>query len=93
MVDKSRRIWPILITVLLGIVYFVGGGYLLNGTDYVRIGYWAAFPLTQFVYVGPMAYIRSRKGARKAMQGWLIGALVAALLLSPCWFWALLIYR
>jgi hypothetical protein len=45
------------------------------------------FPLSQFILIAPIASYCYRTGRTAAMQGWLIGAALAAVLFAPCWGW------
>ncbi|HEY3929052.1 MAG TPA: hypothetical protein VGL89_11800 [Candidatus Koribacter sp.] len=83
--DISSRGWPIFFAIVLGFFYLLGDGLIFSRVQGWQTALWAAFPLGQFIYIGPLAYSRSKSGQRKAMQGWLIGAAISAVIYAPCW--------
>lgn len=89
--DTSPRWGPMFLSVVLGLLYLAILFSLPTESQTrlaLRIAV-AGFPLAQFLYIGPLAYYAWKSGKRKSMQGWLIGAAIAALIYSPCWGMAL----
>lgn len=83
--DGSSRWLAIFIALFIGFVYLFGFTMLLGTKQRIEVSALQGFPLLQFLYIGPLAYFARGSGRNKAMQGWLIGAAVAAVLYSPCW--------
>ena len=82
--DTSSVGWPIVFTLGFGFFFFLlTSGDIPNGL-LARV-LWRTFPLSQFLYIGPLAMSAKKNGERRAFQGWLIGAALAALLYLPCW--------
>lgn len=84
--DTSGRGVRILSAVALGLIYLVLSFWIFERFSLVVA---AAFPVAQFLYIGPLSYFAYKSGQKRAVQGWLIGAALAALLYSPCWGFAL----
>lgn len=88
--DTSGRALPIFLAIVLGFLYIMGVFWLAGRSNrFHALGAFAAFPLAQFLYIGPLAFFTYKTGRKRALQGWLIGAAVATFLYSPCWALAL----
>jgi hypothetical protein len=57
----------------------------LDGAGQWGLYVWQLFPIIQFAYIGPVMRFCWKRGMRKRMQGYLIGAAVAAMAFIPCW--------
>jgi hypothetical protein len=90
--DASSRLWSAVLVIVIGfflmfpgvvvVALFASGKSIFSE---IFIALYRGFPVTQFLYVGPIAYRQYSAGQTKAMQGWLIGAAVSAVLYFPCW--------
>ena len=83
--DSSGRGLPVFLAIALGVTYILGIAFCLQGHSQGMMWGFKLFPVAQFLYIAPLAFDAKTKGQRKAFQGWLIGAAIAALIYSPCW--------
>ncbi|WP_041855628.1 hypothetical protein [Candidatus Korobacter versatilis] len=84
-VDSSSFGWPVFFAFLAGLGYIIAVGVLFGSVERIEMILWAALPISQFLYIGPLIYRAKKNGYRRAMHGWIVGAAVAALVFMPCW--------